>query len=163
MLSKYISEQEFTTTRVRGINNNLPDGVIRKNALNLCKSILDIIRDYYNKPLIITSGYRCDKVNSAIGGAKTSQHRFGNAVDFYVVGINLKQIFNDISTGKIKSTDGKPLMNLIDQMIIENLDSNNNTYSGSWLHIGRSSKPRHQKMLAKFIGGKPNYVNIVTI
>ena len=69
MLSKYISESEFTVTQVRGVNNSLPVGTIKNNAIILCENYLDIIRAYYNKPLIITSGYRSPEVNKAVGGS----------------------------------------------------------------------------------------------
>lgn len=42
---------------------------------------LQRIRDRYGKPIIISSGYRCDKLNRAVGGAKNSDHRFGAAAD----------------------------------------------------------------------------------
>ena len=157
MLSKYVSEQEFTITQVRGIGNSLPEGVIRKNAIRLCNDFADIIRDYYKKPLIISSGYRCPKVNKAVGGSDKSQHQYGNAIDFHIQGVPLTQIFNDISSGVIKAKDGKSLMYYIDQLIIENLLNGTTPYSGSWIHIGISGNPRKQKMLATFLNGKPNY------
>ena len=41
------------------------------------------IRDKWNSPIIVTSGYRPPAVNKAIGGASRSQHLFGLALDFY--------------------------------------------------------------------------------
>lgn len=165
MLSRYVSEQEFTITQVRGIDNSLPkNSVVYKNSVNICTNFIDIIREFYNKPIIITSGYRCEAVNTKVGGSKTSQHRNGNACDFHIVGVDLKVIFNDIATGKIKDRNGISLMESIDQLIIENLLNGSQVYSGSWVHLGLSqNKPRRQKMLAIFTDGKPTYRNIVTI
>jgi hypothetical protein len=38
----------------------------------LCKNILEPIRLFYAKPMIITSGFRGVKLNYAVGGSKTS-------------------------------------------------------------------------------------------
>ena len=48
--------------------------------------ILCEIREHFNAPLIINSGYRCKEHNAKIGGAKASRHTFGDAVDFRVKG-----------------------------------------------------------------------------
>ena len=34
---------------------------------------------------LLSSGYRCDKLNRAVGGAKNSDHRFGAAADIHSV------------------------------------------------------------------------------
>lgn len=54
--------------------------------------ILDQIREYYGKPIIITSGCRCKKHNKEVGGVQGSRHELGNAADFYVQGINTKDV-----------------------------------------------------------------------
>lgn len=53
---------------------------------------LQKIRDKYNKPLIINSGYRCAKHNKAVGGATLSKHRFGMAADIVVKGVAPKDV-----------------------------------------------------------------------
>ena len=50
-------------------------------VIKLVEFILDPLREAYGKPIVVTSGYRCDKLNTILGGAKTSQHRLGEAVD----------------------------------------------------------------------------------
>ena len=42
---------------------------------------LDRLREAYGKPLKLSSGYRCPDHNKAVGGALSSQHMKGNAVD----------------------------------------------------------------------------------
>ena len=44
------------------------------------------LRKAYNKPMIITSGYRCHDYNAQIGGAENSAHTLGHAVDVSVRG-----------------------------------------------------------------------------
>lgn len=54
----------------------------------LCK-----IREHYNAPLIINSGYRCPTHNAKVGGAKASRHTFGDAADFVVKGVPTKEVW----------------------------------------------------------------------
>jgi len=46
--------------------------------------ILESIREYFDKPIIITSGCRCPEYNERVGGAHNSQHKLGRAADFIV-------------------------------------------------------------------------------
>ena len=45
------------------------------------------IRDHYGKPMEITSGIRCEYENAKVGGAASSGHLKGYAVDFYMAGV----------------------------------------------------------------------------
>jgi hypothetical protein len=153
-LSKYITTKEFTITQIRGFDNSLPKE-LEQNARILCTEILDYVRDYYNSPLLITSGYRCVEVNRKVGGSKTSQHVQGNACDFHILNVSLVRVFNDIVLGNIKDKTGKPIMNKIDQIILEGGNGQNNQWG--WVHIGRSESPRNQKMTATFKNGRPTY------
>ena len=49
--------------------------------------LLQCIREHFGKPITITSGYRTAAHNTAVGGAKSSQHLLGRAADFYVEGV----------------------------------------------------------------------------
>lgn len=55
-------------------------------------NLLVPIRERFAVPMIITSGYRCEKVNKMIGGKDNSQHRKGEAVDFYFEGFGKKEM-----------------------------------------------------------------------
>ena len=46
--------------------------------------LLQAIREHFNKPITITSGYRTAAHNAAVGGAKSSQHLLGRAADIQV-------------------------------------------------------------------------------
>lgn len=48
------------------------------------KSELEIIREYFNKPMIINSGFRTDSYNKKVGGAKNSYHIKGRAFDVHI-------------------------------------------------------------------------------
>ncbi|WP_053954675.1 YcbK family protein [Inediibacterium massiliense] len=49
--------------------------------------LLQILRDRVQKPIIITSGFRTEKYNQRVGGAKKSQHLLGRAADIKVPGV----------------------------------------------------------------------------
>ena len=46
--------------------------------------VLEDIRAHFNKPVIVTSGYRTPEYNAKIGGVKNSQHTKGTAADIKV-------------------------------------------------------------------------------
>ena len=54
--------------------------------------ILQDIRDYFGKPLVINSGYRTEAKNKSVGGAQYSQHKYGLAADIHINGVSPKKI-----------------------------------------------------------------------
>jgi len=54
--------------------------------------VLEEIRAHFGKPVVITSGYRCQSWNAHEGGAITSQHIYGRAADFYMPGVKPVQV-----------------------------------------------------------------------
>lgn len=84
MLSNYIAVQEFlhSNTAIRkGINNTFATLNELQNAENLCKAILDPVREKFKAKINISSGYRSPELNRAIGSNTNSQHCKGEAVD----------------------------------------------------------------------------------
>ena len=57
--------------------------------------VLEDIREHFG-PVVINSGYRCPEHNAKIGGAKSSRHTFGDAVDIVVKGIKTIDVYNYI-------------------------------------------------------------------
>lgn len=62
------------------------------NLMALVGSLLDPIREKFATPMIITSGYRCEKLNRLIGGKNNSQHMKGEAVDFCFASFSKKEM-----------------------------------------------------------------------
>ena len=82
-LSEHFSLSEFTksiTAERLGIDNK--PGYEQVLAMrNLCREVLEPLRQHYGQPIRITSGYRCEELNSAVGGVRRSQHMLGEAAD----------------------------------------------------------------------------------
>ena len=88
-LSKHFRLEEFEksqTAQRLGIKNKAGSGEI-KNLTDVCYGVLEKVRVKYDKPVIVTSGYRSPELCEAIGSKSTSQHTKGEAVDFEVIGV----------------------------------------------------------------------------
>lgn len=82
-MAEFFTKSELTrsdTARTLKINNTpTPEASAALDALMW--NVLDPIRRMWGKPIIVNSGYRCPKLNAAIGGSATSQHMKGEAAD----------------------------------------------------------------------------------
>ena len=49
---------------------------------------IDLLRRNFGKPMPVTSGYRCEKHNEAVGGSPRSAHKLGRALDIDISGLS---------------------------------------------------------------------------
>lgn len=95
---KYFSISEFLKSNIaeRYQISNMPSDeellMVLTNINALVDNILDPLRAKIGRPIVITSGYRSEKVNNLICGSKISQHLLGQAADFYVKGYTPQQM-----------------------------------------------------------------------
>ena len=134
---KYFSIQELTksaTAARKGIDNS-PSTQVVQNLTALIEMVLDPLREAYGKPIIVTSGYRCEKLNKAVGGAANSQHVKGEAADIRCVSDSRaenKRLFDLIVAS------GLPFDQLIDE------------YGYDWVHVSfRDGANRRQILHVK--------------
>lgn len=84
-MGKYFTMGEMMrsdTAQKRGIDNKCTtEDAVRLKAL--IENVLDPLREAYGKPIIVTSGYRCQALNKAVGGSPTSDHMRGCAADIH--------------------------------------------------------------------------------
>lgn len=65
-------------------------------ALRAVACCLAVVRNHFNKPVIINSAYRCVPHNTKVGGASRSYHLKGMAVDIVIPGTTPSQVYNTI-------------------------------------------------------------------
>lgn len=78
-LTKNFSLYEMTVTN-SGIPNE-PNDEQLANLKLLCENVLQPLRNKFNRPIKVTSGFRNEKVNRHVGGVASSEHVQGMAAD----------------------------------------------------------------------------------
>lgn len=140
-LSEHFTLAEFTASQTatrRGLNNIPSPAMVKKLAW--LASRMERVREVLGVPLQINSAYRSASVNRAIGGAATSQHCRGEAVDFIAPQYgDCRAICQAIMSAGIE----------YDQLIFE----------GRWVHISFSAQPRKSTLTAHFSNGGVRYTN----
>jgi len=105
--------------------DNTPPPEARANLQLLCGA-LEQVRELFDAPIIITSGYRSAAVNARIGGSPTSQHLQGLAADFTVIKMTPRDVARRVSESAIP----------FDQLILE---------FDHWVHMSVAAvAPRRQ-------------------
>jgi zinc D-Ala-D-Ala carboxypeptidase len=147
-LSKNLMLAEVTrseTAKRKGISN-MPTPEHIENFKLLAEKVFQPIREHFGKPIIISSGYRSKELNTAIGGALSSQHCQGEAIDIDMDGTDITnaQVFNYIKD------------NLeFDQLIWEfGTDTN-----PDWVHVSYESTGKQRKQILRAVkkGGATSY------
>lgn len=89
-ISKNFDYKEFEKTDVPGmqVRNTITSTEVRDSIKALVDEVLQPLRDAWDEPLAINSGYRCPEVNKAVGGVPPSQHTKGEAADVCPFGRN---------------------------------------------------------------------------
>lgn len=119
---RYFTMAELTASQVakrKGIDNT-PTAQAKACLTALVANLLDPLRERWGSPLIVTSGYRCAKLNRAVGGAARSQHTKGQAADLRTMSDTRdanKRLFDFIRLS------GLPFDQLIDE------------YDYNWVHV----------------------------
>ena len=77
------------TAKKKGIDNK-PAVQQLINLVYLAAYVLEPLRVAMGEPIPISSGYRCQKLNEAVGGVRNSQHMTGQAADLSIGGDRAK-------------------------------------------------------------------------
>ena len=132
--------EEFTDsqTAVRMSIDNTPSSGVRHNLLRLAEALEYIRLMFGGHPIRISSGYRCQDLNEAVGGSASSAHMLGLAVDFtcpdYGTPLEIARV---IERSKME----------FDQVIME----------GTWVHLAIAGRQRRQVLTATFTRGVAQY------
>jgi hypothetical protein len=141
-LSAHVTLKEFQASglaTLRNINNEMNESQIASAKL-LCENVFEPLRLYLNTPIQISSGFRSLQVNKMIGGAKTSQHTKGEAMDIKVGAKGFNFIKDKLD---------------FDQLIWEF----GNDENPQWVHVSYSKINRKQVLKATKKNGKTIYSN----
>lgn len=140
-LREYIKSQ---TAARRGFDN-MPTEPELENAIALFENVAQPIRDHFG-PTIITSGYRSEELNSAIGGSPRSQHKVGEAVDLEVPGVATAEVAQWIADNLT-----------FDQLILEFYDPSD--VNSGWTHVSyvRKGSNRGETLTAAKVNGTTEY------
>ena len=154
---KYFTLSELTksaTARRLGIDNEA-DADVRANITALVDNVLDPLRTKWGMPIIVTSGYRCPKLNSAVGGAVNSQHTKGEAADIRTVSDtpadNMRLLRCLLNSGIV-----------FDQVICEYPDAQGRP---DWIHVSfkRLGGNRKNRLTAVRKNGRTVYVSGIVV
>jgi len=149
-ISEHFDLAEFTRSDYAKRNgiNNMPNAVQTENLKELCDNVLEPLRKNFQIPILISSGFRSKELNSAIGGAKNSQHTTGEAVD-----IDHDNSNNVVNNKMIFDYIHKNLK--FDQLIFEFGTSSN----PDWVHVSWASNGKNRNEVLRAIkhGGKTTY------
>ena len=149
-LTANITLDELTKSQVaerKGINNN-PNPKQIENLKSLATNILQPVRSHFDKPLIISSGFRCAELCIAIGSSVNSQHVADDnaaAADFEIPGVDNREL------AKLIRSELE-----FDQLILEFYRDNEPT--SGWIHCSYSTNNnRNQSLRAQRVDGKTQY------
>lgn len=119
MISKHITidEATYSPTAIRLKIKNEPNEVQLEAMKAVAAMCFEPLREWYERPIKINSFFRCEALNTAVGGSKTSQHSKGEAID--------------MSAGS--KAENKKLFDWCKANLI--FDQLINEYDYSWIHI----------------------------
>lgn len=132
-----ISEMCYSATAKKYGIDNTPTREIEANLTMFINTVLDPIREKYGKPLRVSSGYRCKKLNDVVGGSKTSQHMKGEAADLIPVDGDTRRLFYLIK----EMIDNKEIR--CGQLIWEY----GTKEAPKWVHISIETDKKHNQIL----------------
>jgi zinc D-Ala-D-Ala carboxypeptidase len=148
----HLSEMTKSQQAVRmGLNNNPSEQQI-ENLKTLCERVLQPTREHFAKVVTVSSGFRDEVLNNALGGSKSSQHCLGMAADI--------EIF-DVPNNELSDWIKENLM--FDQLILEYFDPADGPNSG-WVHVSYNptiSLNRKEYLMAIKKNGKTEYKPIM--
>ena len=139
-MSEHFTLEDLTRSQTasrKGIDNMPPQQAI--DSLNLlCSTLLEPARALLGVPLSVDSGFRCEALNEAVGGAKTSAHLDGRAADLVPQGMDLQAAFDKLRTSDLP----------YDQIIFE---------CRAWIHLAIARPGETPRRMALTAAGGPGH------
>ena len=133
-MAKYFKVAEMLKSETADKNNiqNIPSIEVQQNIEELLE-VLDDLREFYGKPIKITSGFRCSELNKLVGGSPTSAHVIGYAADLQPV----QGSFEEFKASVLEWLNKSGVK--FDQCILEK------SKSAQWVHFGLYNRKGQQR------------------
>lgn len=145
-MGQYFTLGELTrssTADKLGIDNTPKEKYIQDNLIELIE-VLDGVREAWtvkckenewgSSAIVVNSGYRCEALNKAVNGSKTSAHSIGAAADI------------EPANGK-----NREFHRFVEKYLLDNhipFDNLINEYNYSWTHLGLKNREGKQRRLS---------------
>lgn len=151
---KYFTISEFLYSP-SAVQQRIWNGASRQqedNIITLVEKVLDPLRQHYGKPISITSGFRCPKLNAVMPNAsKSSQHLFGEAADI---------CSNDGPIGNYALGQLIVQLGHFDQVIFEDVPMD--SLLPLWIHVSWRHNGSNRQEIRKHVIGTGNVYPIVS-
>lgn len=130
--SEYFQLEEFLESSVAKQKSvqNCPSWEVVQNLRSLAQ-LLDWLRQDWGSGIRVTSGFRCEKLNKAVGGVANSAHKYGYAADIQPVNGKMKEFKKFV----VEWAKDK----LFDEIILEH------SKKTEWIHIQQFSPNGFQR------------------
>ena len=123
------------------VDRNMADARAFEKQLKYTASTLEEIRAVLGVPMKITSGFRNNALNKAVGGSPTSGHTKGLCADFIPIGMDVNDAFELIQFNKDKCPSLK-------KCIYESVNGS------KWLHIETKTEVNQPQQFFTTTNGK---------
>lgn len=134
-LSQHFTLGEFTRSNHPEVYN-IPSHEAIANMKRLCVW-LEVLRNKVGHPIVINSGYRSPQLNRKVGGAPSSNHLTGCAVDIRTSGFEQAIEYTAILIAYATESNQE-----FDELLIEK-----NRYGAIWVHFAVRPKENRHKIL----------------
>ena len=128
-LTPHFALEELAATTTKYKAENVEEAKKIMGRMYQLAGFAERVREIIGKPLIINSGFRCVKLNDAVGGSLTSQHLYAEAIDIRVSGKTSNEVFQILAASDLK----------YDQLILEKAGN------AQWVHVSIGSKKEKLK------------------
>lgn len=115
-----------------------PSESVKNSLTALCEDVLEPLREKIGVSITVTSGYRCPRTNTKIGGATNSQHLYGQAADINAKGYTVEEFYQYVKASELP----------FDQLIQE---------FGAWVHVSYGPLSRRECLRATKVNGQTVY------
>lgn len=130
-LSEHFTLEEMVRSQTATINKvtNNPSQAEKDWLKYLCVNVLEPLRKHMNRPITITSGYRCPRLNALVGGVNASQHMYGQAADIRI----------------LSKEDGDKIFQYLktNPFVHKALYERSKSTGSRWIHVSVSPEPVH--------------------